>query len=395
MSERLRLILFVVGTLLLFTVVALIVRASTDFDYVRDHASDRTNPWGTKALRELLVRSGIATETWTAPLTELSDEVRFLMLLDPTTPISREERDALEAWVSDGGRLVIAPYAYRGFEGSGGALAAGSLETTLAHFDVRVIFGEGAGVEVRPVADGPLTADVASVHLPTDARLGRASFSERSEALLSDDAGGIAAVSIKHGDGRVIALADAEMLSNATLPRADNVVFAANLVYAGGAPDAVYFDEYHHGAVGGDGVLGGAEVDVTPFRNTALALLAVVVVYAIGRSRRFGAAAPAPDGGRRSSADYVRALAQIHSRGGSAAAAASMLAEGLRRRAATTAGVASTATAAALASTLGRRGLPGDELAELLELLENADESMTDAQLLTLARRVAHFERML
>jgi hypothetical protein len=173
------------------------------------------------------------------------------------------------------------------------------------------------------------------------------------------------------------------------------VVFAANLVYAGGEPDTVHFDEYHHGVVGDEAVFGGSEVDVTPFRNTALALLAVALIYAIGRSRRFGAAVAGQDDSRRTSADYVRALAQVHSRGGAASAAASMLASGLRRRAAAATGVASSAPLGQLANTLDQRGMPGDEVAELLELLETADESMTDAQLLTLARRVAHYERML
>ncbi|MBD3293255.1 MAG: DUF4350 domain-containing protein [Armatimonadia bacterium] len=392
MSERARLVIFVVGTLLLFTIVALIVQATTDFDYVRDHASDRTNPWGTKAFRELLTRSGVATETWTMPLSRLSEEVQFLIILDPTEPISGDDRDALAAWVADGGRLVVAPYAYRPFEGPEGRQASNSLEATLSAFNVRSTIGDAADEEVSAVAQSPLTADVAQVLVPTDGRLRKAG---PGEVLLADGMGAPAAVSVPHGEGRVIVLAEAEMLGNATLPLADNVVFAANLIFAGGAPDAVYFDEYHHGVVAGEGVFGGAEVDVSPFRNTALALLAVAVVYAIGRSRRFGAPVSSRDGSGRSSADYVRALAQIHGRGGAASTAASMLAAGLRRRAASAVGVASTATLGQIANTLDRRGVPGDEVAELLELLESADESMTDAQLLTLARRVAHYERML
>jgi hypothetical protein len=167
------------------------------------------------------------------------------------------------------------------------------------------------------------------------------------------------------------------------------------VVFAGGAPDEVFFDEYHHGVITGEGVFAGPEVDTTPFRHTALALLAVAAIYAVGRSRRFGAPEAETDQGRRSSGDYVRALAQVYHRARAASASASMLAGGLRREAAAAAGMPATADDSALAGALDARGLPGEEIAELLGRLEGAGEDMTDDELLRLAQQVAHYERML
>ncbi|MFO8079978.1 MAG: DUF4350 domain-containing protein [Armatimonadota bacterium] len=400
MSERARLATFIAATLLLFAGVSLVIRLVTAFDDTRDHASVRTNPWGTRAWRELLEVSGVATETWRLPLSDLSDEVTYLVILDPIESIGTDETEALADWVSAGGRLVIAPFSYRGASADG-RIASASLQRTLARFGVRPVLGGEARAHARPTAIDPLTADLSSVLVPTDGRLeiidGYADVQSEGAptVLLSDDEDLPVAVTVRHGKGQVMALSEAEILANATLRQADNVILAANLVFAGGAPDTVHFDEYHHGLAGGDGVFTGPEVDVAAFRNTALAALAVALIYALGRSRRFGSPVDGGERRRRSSADYVRALAQVYSRAGAASAAASMLAAGLRRKAASAAVMPSTATPRSLAGGLNARGLPGDEVADLLERLEQADESMNDAQLLALAQRVAHYERML
>ena len=395
MSERARMALFIASLIALFTGVSLLVRATTRFDYARDHASTRTNPWGTKAWRELLERSEVATQTWLRPLTDLTDDVRFVVVLDPTRPIRVDEQQALERWVRRGGRLVIAPFADPGAGELGARWTRATTAQTLESFGVTATDSGRADATARPAAQCPLTDDVSRVLIPTVGRLSVDEDAEGVEVLLTDDAGEIAAVAVRHGEGMAVVLAEVEILANATIRRVDNVVLAANLVFADGAPETVHFDEFHHG-FGDDGdVFVGPEVDVTPFRNTALALLAVGAVYAIGRSRRFGAAVRRSDAGRRSSADYVRALAQVYARGEATATAASMLAAGLRRRAASAAAMPSSAPVAALAGELNRRRLPGDEIAELLAKLEDAEDEMRDGELLTLAQHVAHYERML
>ena len=136
MSERGRMILFVIGMLVLFTTVSLLVSATTAFDYTRDHASSRTNPWGTKAWRELIGRCGVETRDWLAPLTTLSDEVEFLVLLDPTEVIEDDERTALRDWVRGGGRLLLAPFAKRADTSIDGRWARAAMDQVMRQFGV-------------------------------------------------------------------------------------------------------------------------------------------------------------------------------------------------------------------------------------------------------------------
>ncbi len=253
---------------------------------------------------------------------------------------------------------------------------------------------------MQPHTDGSLIEEVSRVVVPGNGRLHLTDEAETEDRpppriVLVDDEDRPAAVAAQYGRGTVVVLAEVEMLSNATLRDADNVVFAANLVFADGPPETVHFDEFHHGFGDDSEVFAGPEVDNTPFRHTALALVAVAAIYAFGRSRRFGAPVVRSETTRRSSADYVRAMAQIYDRGNAAGGAASMLAAGLRRKASRAAGMPASAEITAIAGELDRRSLPGEEIAHLLRMLENADEDLRDAELLSLAQQVADHERML
>jgi hypothetical protein len=388
-TDRGRTAILLVGSLLLFVGIGLLAYRGTAFDYTRDHASDRTNPWGAKAWRELLGRSGLTTRTWSRPLDELPEEVQTLVLLDPVEPITAEEQDGLLSWVRGGGRLIFAPFAKRPSDAS--------MHELLTALGLRRTLGAPLGEAVPRRSDLPVTADASAIVVPTEARLHPEAVVEAGlePITLFADEHGAAAVQIGVGEGIVIAVAEAEVFANATLREADNVVFAANVIFDGGAPDVVYFDEYHRGGERPGEVFGTAEVDPTPVWNTALALLAVATIYALGRARRFGA--PVADAGerRRGSADYVSAFAQLYDRADAAGAAAAMLSAALRRRLAASSGAPSTAPPEALVRGLKRRGLPTDELTGLLARLESADDDLSERELLALAQQVARYERML
>ncbi len=398
MSGRARLFLWLSLTLIAFIAIGLLVRRGAEFDFTRDHASTRANPWGTKAWRELLERSGIETRTWLTPLTELHDEVCMLVLLDPVLPIDKSERDALVRWVESGGTLIIAPHAYRNAGQLPGRAEWESIDEALAAFGLHAAGGNAAEVTVAPRAEEPVTADVEGIFVPTDYRLHgmHAPITMIERAVLLEDADGAVAVRVQMGEGTVIALCEASILSNANLRRADNVIFAANLVFAHGTTDIVYFDEYHNAVVEREEPSEPPEVDVSPVRNTALALLAIAALYALGRAKRFGSVVEDSDAEVRTGDEYVRAFAEIYSRADASGAAARMLAEGLRRRASHAAGVPVGAATEVLTTALQRRGLPGSDIVALLEELEAAEKDPpNDRELLTLAQNVARYEVML
>jgi hypothetical protein len=204
-----------------------------------------------------------------------------------------------------------------------------------------------------------------------------------------------AAVAIPVGRWPVIALAEAEMLANATLRHDDNVVLAANLIFAGGAPARVHFDEYHHGVHRAESAP-ERTVDLGPLRDAALALLVVFMVFAFGRSRRFGAPVCSTGDRRPRTSDYVRAFAAIYARAGAAGAAADMLYRRLRHELVRATGLPATADDERLVAALERRGLRTVGLRELLTRLRGAaDRALSGQELVELARAVADYERML
>ena len=64
------------------------------------------------------------------------------------------------------------------------------------------------------------------------------------------------AVLLRYGKGRVLLCADASLLTNEGLGRADNGVFLYNVALRDARDGKVYYDEYHHGLQSGGGVWG-------------------------------------------------------------------------------------------------------------------------------------------
>lgn len=400
MNERRRLALLLLGAAVVLFAVALLAHRHAAFDSVRDHSSLRRNPWGTAAWRALIERSGVPTATWDRPLTELTAEVEMLVMLAPLRELSSDELDALARWLSEGGRLIAAATA-RSSTGEGVFAAAPDATTRLLEtFGLQAYPGPDADASVAATTAAPLTADLRAVLVPGGLRLAQSSAAREGAAegppvTLLGEADAAALMAVPAGRWPVIVLAEAEMLANATLRREDNVVLAANLVFAGGAPARVHFDEYHHG-VRPATPEPERTVDVRPLRDAALALMAVLIVFAAGRARRFGAAVLGAEDRRARAADYVRAFAAIYARAGAAGAAAAMLHQRLRHELARAAGVPLTASTDRLLAGLARRGVDIEGLADLLARLEAAaDQAPTERDLLELARQVADCERVL
>lgn len=400
MSERRRLIALLVGAAVLLFAVALLAHRHASFDSVRDHSSLRRNPWGTAAWRALIERSGVPTATWDRPLTELNSDVEMLVMLAPVHDLAAEEMEALVAWVRAGGRLILAATARSSLGGAFAEKGPDAADEILERLALQAYPGPDADARVRPTGPDPVTVDVRRVRVPGGLRLGerpagRPNITEGPAIALLGGADAAAAVAVPVGERPVLVLSEAEMLANATLRNDDNVVFAANLIFAGGAPGRVHFDEYHHGVRRAEAAP-ARTVDVRPLRNAALALMAVLVVFAVGRGRRFGAPTAGAEDRRPRAADYVRAFAAIYARAGAAGPAAAMLHQHLRHQLARAAGMPATTDDERLVEALQRRGKPTAGLGELLARLRTAaDGAPAGRELVDLARAVADYERML
>lgn len=426
--RRWTVLLVVVLSLALFSIIHLYNLSRTPkWDPVCDHASFRTNEWGTKALRELLERSGLGPGSWRRQWTELSPGVKLLWIIDPQSAPSEREAEALVEWIEAGGRAIIAPDPRAKRRSSGSWEGPTANVRLLGHLGwVAMMTGQPERV-VQAQARHTLLRNVNEVIVPARWRLKpsgsedevraalkrarRGSFGSREateaatqipkrliqargEAFLRDSAGVVAA-RIGHGRGEIILLCDADMISNKWISEADNVLLAANIAFSA-ADGKVWFDEYHHGRR----ERYAEDLESTAPSYAIWAALAALALFFLGKFWRFGAPIPADPPPRRSSLEYVRAFASLYRRAGQRRAALEMIVRRFRTGLAFLAGVPADSPPELLGPTVARRSPRIDE-GQLTDLLRRCDEAIhgpaapTDAQLLDLTRAISRIEQEL
>jgi hypothetical protein len=265
----------------------LLRRASTFF----------TDPSGARALflvtRELFPR----VEQWRRPLQFLPepDEASTLFLAGPQRPLGFDEAEHLERWLANGGQLILlsadgwrmrpqpaagepdqsapAPAGTAGERGSDSFLKRWepSLKWTRAARDIRTATGSGESIG----ADGI----VLGWHV---------GFRSTGNAKVIASAGAIPlAVETSVGRGRIVAIADPAMASNAALRRSDNSVWLLGLMAE--RSGTVLFDEYHHGFGQKRGSMELSRIFLaTPWGWVLLQIAAAGLLYAFFCRRRFG-----------------------------------------------------------------------------------------------------------
>lgn len=411
--------LIIIGFLLLFVIVSVLLgHRNGRPDPIRDHSSLRANTWGTKALAELARKSGLQVTVWDQSLEGLGPAQRFLCLLDPSRQISRDQQQALLDWVRAGGTLLVGVDLDESHNFTIGPSTphTGPDATLLAALSLR---GEASAPEkaiVHPVASTSELRDVKSVLVPGRYRLRTASAAEfarlqrqlsvedqdrvqlaplvtpRWQTLLADSAGAIL-LRATHGRGQVYVLSDADVLSNKTLAKADNVVLAANLLFATPARK-IYFDEAIHMVRTGLSEEAQA-LDPRLAYSALFAVMAALTLYLVSRGWRFGSPVPLPTTPRRSALEFVNALADLYRRAGAREAVKDSLRQSLRRKLATAAGVAQDLPPEAMATAVAAaRPVKQNELTTLLRQLEPSAPP-SDQELLALSRQMADIEEAL
>src|SRR5262249_3094661 len=98
------------------------------------------------------------------------------------------------------------------------------------------------------------------------------------------------AVLLRHGNGRVLVVADPTLFTQRGLRRGDNAVLLANLAALHAHRGRVYYDEYHHGLRSGGGFFGYLRHH--GMQHAVLPLLVVVGVAVWAVAVRLGPALP-------------------------------------------------------------------------------------------------------
>lgn len=122
------------------------------------------------------------------------------------------------------------------------------------------------------------------------------------------------ALLLRHGQGRVLIVADPSPLTLRGLLRADNAVFLYNVVALHARDGRVYFDEYHHGLRSTEGFWG--YLHHHDQQRALLPILLVVLAAVWAAAVRLGPAVPTPRDVRTDAVDYASSIARIYQRSG-------------------------------------------------------------------------------
>ncbi len=424
-SGRMETVAWLVALTLVLSAVAFLAQRFTHAQDTRtDHAMDSYNRYGTRGFCDLLRANGKDAQ-WFAPrLTSLGPTHRAIAILSPSASFTRAEVEHLLKWVSEGGFVLIAPS--RQTSSLSLQLHAETIppaQQLLGPLGL-LIRNEGdiAG-SARIRSDQPLLRGVQALYVPSHLRVMVASTENLKEAY-KDKAGapgydffltpqvpaknvatlgrlsGAAAIaSVIHGKGRILVLAEADMIANYWIDRDDNVVLAANFAYLSGAK-TLYFDKFHQGR----SLLSiqGTEAMTSGWQRVIWLVIGGLLVFILGTATRFGAPVELRRKSRRSAREFVRAVAGLYMKAGARGPALANMARSLRAQAARCGRTAVTgATSAdnehlAHACAAMKPGFDERKLVRLLNAVDTAIGSKPDrSEFLHLSQAIAAMEREL
>lgn len=292
--------LLLIAAVLILAFVAFAKSTSQTPPELASYSTYDTGSGGYRALYEMLGRLGVRVERFERRPAFLDREIATLVYADPldgdprASNPSKTDIAALEAWVRDGGTLV-----YIGADD--GAAKAGILHlprVTQAGF-------------ARPKISLDLQArGVARVRGSEPERY--VARSGRDRVVLADKRGAIV-VAYAFGRGRIVAIVDRTLFTNAAIAEGDRARLAYALVAPARVDGVVAFDETAHGYLVPE--RWWSIVPRSFVIALALALVALFIAIA-GAALRLGPPLlPAPRDDR-TSADFVDAVASLFERNG-------------------------------------------------------------------------------
>jgi hypothetical protein len=184
---------------------------------------------------------------------------------------------------------------------------------------------EGDTFTAAALAATPYTEEVEALSVGTETTL----TAPPEAQVLWRVRGAPGALLVPHGRGKVLLVADPNLLTRHGLvrddgePRDDNVVFLVNVARLEARDRAVLFDEYHHGFRAGTGFW-----SYLGHHGARWAVLPALVVAAVGLWRgavRLGPARPLPRPRRADAVDFAAALARLYQQAGTRALLARVL----------------------------------------------------------------------
>jgi hypothetical protein len=366
-----------VGLVLVLLILSTLVGTQAPDDREDPRASTYlTSTGGLQALYWTLEEVKVPVARRTAPLADAggTDSLpRALALISPVEQPTPAEMHALAEHVRGGGTLVFAASEWR---------TEGPAYDTLGLKVGRVPDGVAATARPHRWTEGTGTVKGFRRGFADSSRVLR----ERRATVLLQAAGKPVAITYRMGGGTVVAFADARPLTNQELRTSGAAPLFARAAAELAAGGPLTFDEYHHGFQGDGSVWKALRrfLGEHPAGHASLQLFAVLLLLMLAAGRRFGAPLPPPPARRRSPLEHVEALAGAYRQAGAKRTARRLLVAGMARRL----GKRAPADEAGAAELLGRMATASPVGREAAAALQTEWKRGTDAELVSVARRV-------
>lgn len=380
LRERLGLVLLigVVAALLLYSLR--LAQEARDPRFAPLPLSYSQHRYGVKGFARLLERNGYTVRSLKRTYRELPKDADLLVIFPPPFRLdaigadsdwTEEDAEALDAWLKEGGRLLL----FSGDSRLPESLAEDSrMRLPIAQFPVNRF------VNAQPSLPASWLEGVQQVRL-ADQRVNLSPRKERWVPLLHT--GGTVEAALWYYDGGIVfECTDWQWLSNEQLREADNGAFIVavvrQLLPKGGV---IYFDD------AGQGDLERAPREARGFWGVApmgvriafahLMLITLVALYSLGK--RFGLPRPAPP---RAPAlgEYVDALADIYARAQAVHPAFETVLDAIRRRLCRRLGLPAGATLLQLIQALPAESPLRSALSDALQALQNPQLTADEAR---------------
>ncbi|BCW95116.1 MAG: DUF4350 domain-containing protein [Fimbriimonadales bacterium] len=380
LRERLGLVLLigVVAALLLYSLR--LAQEARDPRFAPLPLSYSQHRYGVKGFARLLERNGYTVRSLKRAYRELPEDADLLVIFPPPFRLdaigadgdwTEEDAEALDAWLKEGGRLLL----FSGDSRLPESLAEDSrMRLPIAQFPVNRF------VDAQPSLPAPWLEGIQRVRL-ADQRVNLSPRKERWVPLLHTG-GAVEAALWYYEAGVVFECTDWQWLSNEQLREADNGAFilavVRKLLPDGGV---IYFDD------AGQGDLERAPREARGFWGVApmgvriafahLMLITLVALYSLGK--RFGLPRPAPP---RAPAlgEYVDALADIYARAQAVHPAFEIVLDSIRRRLCRRLGLPAGATLLQLIQALPPESPLRSALSDALQALQNPQLTADEAR---------------
>jgi Domain of unknown function (DUF4350) len=332
-------------------------------------SSYSTASGGAKAAYLLMLRSGYNVQRWEKPLVDLP-KTATVILADPMEAPTREERESLKSFLSDGGRIIAT-----------GMFSGTFLPENDSVPDMLLGMTWRKALAVSPSA---ITRAAPEITIAPQAR-----WPSYSPAYsLYGDGDEIVVVKYPYGRGEVLWWAAATPLTNAGLKESGNLEFL--LANVGDTKAPILWDEYVHGYREDL----GSSVAHSPVKwlllQMALLGLAVVATF----SRRSGPLSVPVTDVRLSPLEFVQTLGGLYENAGTASVAVDICYQRFRYWLTRRLGVANNISIHDLESAVRDRFAPRDErFGAILRRCESAksDPYLGEAEALQLVQELDQY----